>query len=88
MGHDRVATHQAAFANMSNMVPFVRVLNAFTFTKDCPYLEYANQLVNTLQKGLLNDCIPARIYATAPHGTGDRDDKNPFSGVPLVPMML
>ena len=59
--HDPVATHQAAFANMPNMVPFVKVLNAFN--KDCPYLEYANQLVNTLQRGgVLIDKIPARIY--------------------------
>ena len=76
VGHDRVASHQAAFANVSNMVPFVRVLNAFA--KDCPYLEYANELVNTFQKGLLNDSIPASIYATDAHGTGDGDDKNPL----------
>ena len=78
MAHNRVASHQAAFANMSNMVPFVRVLNAFA--KDCPYLEYAtcNELVNTFQKGLLNDSIPASIYATDAHGTGDGDDNNPL----------
>ena len=86
VGHDPVATHQSAFANMPNMAPFVKVLNAFS--KDCPYLEYANQLVNTLQRGFLNDKIPARICATAAHGTGDGDDKKPFSSVPLVPMML
>ena len=75
MGHGPVATHQAVFANMPNMVPFVKVLNAFS--KEFAYLEYANQLVNTLQKGPLNDKIPARICATAAHGTGDGDDRNP-----------
>ena len=61
---------------MSNMVPFVRVLNAFT--RDCPCLDYANKLVNTLQKGIFNDSIPARIYATDVQGTGDGDDENPL----------
>ena len=73
MGHDPVATHMAAFSNMPNMVPFVKALNAFS--KDCSYLEYANQLVNILQRGLMNDKIPARICATAAHGTGGGDDK-------------
>ena len=86
VGHDSVAIHQAVFANMPKMGPFVKVLNAYS--KGCPYLDYANQLVNTLQRGLMNDKIPARICATAAHGTGDGDDKNPFSSVPLVPMML
>ena len=74
MGHDPVATYQTAFANMPNMVPFVKVLNAFS--KDCPYLEYANQLVNTVQRRFLTDKILARICATAAHETGDGDIEN------------
>ena len=61
---------------MSNMVPFVRVLNAFT--KDCLYLDYASKMVNILQKGMFNDSIPARIHATGVQGTGDGEDDNPF----------
>ena len=61
---------------MSNMVPFVRVLNAFT--KNCPYLDYANEMVNTLQKGMFNDSIPARIHATGVQGIGEGEDDNPL----------
>ena len=76
VAHDRVASHQAVFANMSNMVPFVRVLNAFT--KDCPYLDCANEIVNTLQKGMFNDSIPARIDATGVQGIRKGEDDNPL----------
>ena len=50
------------------MLPFVRVLNAFA--TDCPYLESANALVNTVQKGMFNGNIPARIHATCAQGIG------------------
>ena len=75
VSHASVATHQAAYANLPNMIPFAKVLNAFS--KDCPHLGYVNQMVNTLQKGYMLDKVPARICATAAHGTGDEDDENP-----------
>ena len=76
VGHDSAATHRAAFANLSNLMPFVQVLS--TFGRDCPCLDHANKLVNTLQKGLLNDKIPVRVVAAAACGTGEGSDLDPL----------
>ena len=80
VGHGSAAAHQAVFANLSNMIPFVKVLNAFS--KDCPRLGYANQMIITLQSCTL-DTIPARICADdAAKETGD------YGAKPLSPACL
>ena len=58
------------------MVPFVQMLNAFSSSSPC--LEDANKLVNTVQKGLVNDKIPACIAAAAARGTGEGSGPSPL----------
>ena len=82
MGHDPAATHRAGFVNLSKLVPFVQALNAFG--KGCPYLDDANNLVNTVQKGLLNDEIPARVVAAAACGTGKGSGLKPLLQCALI----
>ena len=50
VGHASVAVHQSAYANLSNMIPFAKVLNAFS--EDCPHLGYVTQMVNTCRRSL------------------------------------
>ena len=75
VGHGSAAVHQAAFANLSKILLFVKILNAFS--KDCPHLGYANQMANTLQSCTL-DTIPARICDNnVVQKTGDCGAKRP-----------
>ena len=50
VGHASFAAHQAAYVNLPNMIPFAKVLNAFS--KYCLHLGHVSQMINALQKGL------------------------------------